>query len=246
MDHARPFCHLAGHMSGGAMASVINLGGGSLLGLAIGMRHALEPDHLAAISTMVAERPHARTAALIGATWGLGHALALILVGGLLLVLRAQLPAWLATSLEGAVAVMLVLLGLRALARAVRLGRAGAVASHQHGGHRHTHLGPTRHLHLGRITLATGPLLIGLMHGLAGSGTLVVITMASAPGLAAGLIYMLCFGLGSVLGMALVSGVSSLSLTRLATSPRGAMVLAASSGLLSLAVGVIWGLRIIA
>src|SRR5438105_1111686 len=89
------------------------------LGVLLGARHALEPDHLAAVSTLVAERPTTRGAALLGAAWGLGHTSALLVAGGLLLSLRTRMPAALADVFELAVAVMLLLLGARALRNAM-------------------------------------------------------------------------------------------------------------------------------
>src|SRR5262245_24261477 len=138
-------------MTGGVLS-------GCMIGLALGMRHALEPDHLAAVSTMVAARPRAGAAAWVGACWGLGHSLALFVDGGVLLLLRAELPPWLADLFELGVAFMLIGLGARSVRRALRAGREGgaARAPHSHGGPLHVHAGPEHHLHLGRWTLARG------------------------------------------------------------------------------------------
>jgi hypothetical protein len=221
---------------------------GGLLGAALGMRHALEPDHLAAVSTMLAERPRTRAATFIGAAWGLGHSLALFVVGGALLLLRAELPAWLADVFELGVACMLIGLGVRGLARAFRAGRTGeaAQAPHRHGRLTHTHVGPAQHLHVGRWTLARRPLVIGLVHGLAGSGALTAAVVASVPSVGEGLVYMLLFGLGSVIGMAGVTGLSSLSLRRLAAEPRWQTRLVGATGLLSLCIGVWWAAPLVA
>src|SRR6266545_5059997 len=160
-------------MTGGVLS-------GWVIGLALGMRHALEPDHLAAVSTMVASRPRAGAAAWVGACWGFGHSLALLVVGGGLLLLRAELPSWLADLFELGVAFMLIGLGARGVARALRAGRQGAAARapHSHGGLRHVHAGPAQHLHVGGWTLARGPLVIGLVHGLAGSGALTALVVS--------------------------------------------------------------------
>jgi hypothetical protein len=227
--------------------------GGGLLGLVLGMRHALEPDHLAALSTLLAERPKGRAATIIGAAWGVGHALALCLLGGALLVLRAELPGWLGACFELAVALMLIVLGVRALRLGARaLGRAAAEgrhgvaarAPHRHGHVHHEHDGPAEHLHLYRFTLARRPLLIGLVHGLAGSGALAALAVASAPSRAAGLAYVVLFGLGSVAGMAAVTGVSAWWLRRLGLSAggRGQTRLTTAAGLVSIGVGVWWAM----
>jgi hypothetical protein len=228
-------------MTGGVLS-------GWVIGLALGMRHALEPDHLAAVSNMVATRPRAGAAAWIGACWGLGHSLALFIVGGALLLLRAEVPLWLGDLFELGVAFMLIGLGARGVVRALRSGRQGlaARAPHSHGGAPHVHEGPAQHLHLGRWTLARGPLVIGLMHGLAGSGALTAVVVSTIPGVGEGLVYMLLFGFGSVVGMALVTGLSSLSLRRVADDPRVMARVAGVAGVLSLGVGVAWAVPLVA
>jgi high-affinity nickel permease len=105
---------------------VLELMASSGLGSLLGMRHALEPDHLAAVSTLVTGERSSRKAAFLGACWGLGHTVALIAAGTGFVVLRAQMPAQVASALEFAVAVMLVGLGLRAIHLA---RRQGAVAT---------------------------------------------------------------------------------------------------------------------
>src|SRR5580765_5615034 len=88
----------------------------------LGMRHALEPDHLAAVTTLVSRERSGYKAALLGACWGIGHTLALVVVGATLVVLRAEMPARMADLFEVAVAVMLIVLGLRAIGQAAQLG----------------------------------------------------------------------------------------------------------------------------
>jgi ABC-type nickel/cobalt efflux system permease component RcnA len=98
---------------------------GLLLGLAMGARHALDPDHLAAVSVLAADAPGARRGALLGALWGLGHAAALLGTGVVLAALAARVPPTLCDAFELGVAAMLILLGARAVRRAVRDGAAG-------------------------------------------------------------------------------------------------------------------------
>jgi hypothetical protein len=239
------------------------------LGLLLGMRHALEPDHLAAVSTLVAERPRLGSAALLGAVWGLGHTAALLIAGGLLLALRAEMPLLLADLFELAVAVMLLLLGARSLLTAYTSMQRGQPVAHDHRRplalkpeaarpphrfvlrptaaalrplHRHSHRGgPVAHLHVGRITVARRPLLIGLMHGLAGSGALTALVLASMPSTLSAVVYMVLFGAGSLTGMALLTGFVGLSLRRMAGSARAQALLVAVAGTASVVFGIVGG-----
>jgi high-affinity nickel permease len=208
----------------------------------LGMRHALEPDHLAAVSTLASEERGGLKASLrLGAFWGLGHTLALLLVGGSLAVLGAQMPARLGFAFELLVALMICTLGVRAMMRAVAEGRAGSEHTHAHGGLTHTHAAPSEHLHLSRWTLATRPLLIGLMHGLAGSGALTALVMAELPTAGARLSYIALFGAGSVVGMSLLTGLAGVPMMKLAREPRLAAGLLLFTGFMSTGIGAWWG-----
>ncbi|HEY0882318.1 MAG TPA: hypothetical protein VGD87_12335 [Archangium sp.] len=219
----------------------------SLVGLSLGMRHALEPDHLAAVSTLASEERGGLKASLrLGAYWGLGHSLALFAVGGTLAFVGAQMPESLALGFELAVAVMVMTLGLRAVVRSFSEGRAGAEHTHAHGGLTHTHVAPSEHLHVSRWTLATRPLLIGLMHGLAGSGALTALVLAELPTAAARLTYIVLFGLGSVVGMSALTGLAGLPLMKLARAPKFAAAMLMVTGVLSTAVGAWWGFSALA
>jgi sulfite exporter TauE/SafE len=212
-----------------------------LLGLAIGARHALEPDHLAAVCTVVADPRTSRRATSIGAAWGLGHAAALLGVGTIALCARAQMPEWLSSAFELGVAVMLLALGVRGLRLASKLGRTGPALPHSHGDVQHAHAGPQDHLHAGRWTLARRPFVIGLVHGLAGSGALTAWAVASASSIAGGVLYILSFGIGSIVGMAALTGALGASFRRWVRSPLGQIRLAAFSGALSIVLSVTWG-----
>jgi ABC-type nickel/cobalt efflux system permease component RcnA len=218
---------------------------GLLLGLLQGLRHAFEPDHLAAVSTMVAERRAARATAWVGAAWGLGHALTLLCVGGALILLRARMPSWVEDASEVFVAIMLVVLGIRSLVRAVKDGRSGPPTEHAHHGEKHVHAGTHDHVHLDGWTLARRPLLVGLVHGLAGSGALTALVMSKLPTLAASLWFIVLFGAGATIGMALLTGLLGWPLSRMARSPRALPVLMGLTGAASLVVGVVWGAKIL-
>jgi len=213
----------------------------SSLGSLLGMRHALEPDHLAAVSTLVTGERSGARAAWMGACWGLGHTLALVTAGVVLIVLRAELPASASDGFEFAVALMLVGLGLRAIYRAARQGADGPVHRHHHGRLVHVHPGAPAHVHVGRWTLARRPLLIGAVHGLAGSGALTALVLATLPSTAARLTYMVLFGLGSTIGMAALSGVLGWPLGHLARHQTLARAVSLTVGCVSTVLGLFWG-----
>ena len=180
---------------------VLELMTSSGLGSLIGMRHALEPDHLAAVSTLVTHAGDRRKAAWLGAWWGVGHTCSLIAVGAVLVLLRAEMPVRATDVFELGVALMLVALGLRAIYLAAREGPTGPVHEHHHGRTVHIHPATRAHIHIGAWTLARRPLLVGAVHGLAGSGALTALVLATLPSTAARLAYMLLFGLGSTVPM---------------------------------------------
>lgn len=213
----------------------------SLLGVALGMRHALEPDHLAAVSTLATEQKSARAGVVLGALWGVGHSLSLLVVGGTLAVLGAQMPQRMEQAFELCVALMIIGLGVRAVRKALREGREGPEHEHAHGEVSHTHAAAADHLHVRGWTLATRPLLIGLLHGLAGSGALTALVLAELPSSGARLSYIALFGAGSVVGMALLTGLAGLPLMRIARAPRLASGLLLFTGLVSTAIGAWWG-----
>src|SRR5471030_3337873 len=145
---------------------VLELLTSSGLGSLLGMRHALEQDHLAAVSTLVTGERNSYKAAFLGVCWGLGHTFALLVVGTLLVVLRAEMPERVADGFEFCVALMLIGLGLRAIYLAARQGPAGPAHVHHHGHTTHVHEGAPAHVHIGTWTLARRPLLVGAVHGL--------------------------------------------------------------------------------
>jgi high-affinity nickel-transport protein len=216
--------------------------GGILLGVLVGLRHAFEPDHLTAVSTLAVETSDARRSTLLGVIWGIGHTAALAVVGTLLLATGALLPQRTEAVLELAVALMLIVLGVRSLWLAAREGRLGAVHRHHHADAEHVHAGPDRHLHLGSRTFALRPLIVGLVHGLAGSGAMTALVFAELPDAASRMLYIVLFGLGSILGMAVASGLVGASLQRVARTPSRRRAFAIASGALSIALGIAWGL----
>jgi len=231
---------------------VLDVIASSGLGSLIGMRHALEPDHLAAVSTLLTdrhehgERNRRTRAAFLGVCWGLGHTLSLVAMGAVLVVLRAELPASVTDLFELAVALMLVGLGLRSIYQAARQGPAGPAHVHHHGHLVHEHRGVPAHVHIGTWTLARRPLLVGAVHGLAGSGALTALVLATLPSTAARLGYMALFGLGSTLGMAAMSGLLGWPLARVGSNRAIARGVSLAVGCATTALGLFWGYPLIA
>ncbi|HEY2514648.1 MAG TPA: hypothetical protein VGI39_27475 [Polyangiaceae bacterium] len=203
---------------------------GYLFGVLHGMRHALEPDHVAAVGAMVAEQRSARASMRFAVAWGAGHAVTLFLVGGVLFAFRKKMPAGVGDAFELAVAIMLVALGVRALVSA-RPNRPSAHA-HAHAPHGWS---STRR-----------PLLVGLVHGLAGSGALAAMVMSELSTLASGLVFMALYGLGATCGMAALAGVAGVPLAHLARKPRVLPALVATAGVFSMGLGFVWGAPIVA
>lgn len=193
-----------------------------LIGMLLGMRHALEPDHLASVATITSETHSVYDGIKQGAVWGVGHSLTLLLFGGAVLALGGRVPEQAAAWLELAVGVMLVGLGIDAIRRAMRSKLH--LHAHEHAdGARHIHLHSHEHLeghqHPHPDSLTTRALLVGLMHGLAGSAALVLIAAVSAPSVGSGLLYILAFGAGSILGMGVLSAVIALPLRLASRGP---------------------------
>jgi hypothetical protein len=216
-----------------------------LLGLLVGARHAFEPDHLAAISTLVTGTRSRKNASLLGLMWGLGHTIALLGVGLALVLAGSVLPDRVGNAFELAVAAMLVLLGARAIVRGLR-NTDGHAGLHRHGGIAHMHGGAHDHVHVGDRALAWRPLTIGIVHGLAGSGALTALAFAELPTTSARVIYMLLFGVGSIAGMTLATGIAGAALARLSRGERAQRALAVTTGCISCVCGVVWALPLVA
>ena len=204
------------------------------LGTLLGMRHAMEPDHLAALSVLLTGERSTRKAAWLGAYWGIGHTLTLLAAGTLLVVLRADMPAMASDLLACAVVLMLVGFGFRAIYLSASPVSAGPTHSHAHG----AAFGSAS---TGPWTLARRPLLVGAVHGLAGSGTLTALVMATIPSIGARLTYLALFGLGSTLGMAALSGLLGWPIARVGTHGAVARSISLVVGCISIVLGLVWG-----
>jgi hypothetical protein len=158
------------------------------LGVVLGLKHALDADHLAAVSTMATESRGLFASSLIGALWGLGHTLSLLVAGVQMLLFHFQIGEHVAKALELCVGFMLIALGVDSLRKLAR-SRNG-------------------HMHAPRP--AARPLLVGMVHGLAGSAALTLLVFGAIPSPALGLLYIASFGIGSIGGMVIMSTLFSL------------------------------------
>jgi high-affinity nickel permease len=216
------------------------------LGFLLGMQHALEADHVAAVSSIASRRSEVGDIVKHGLTWGLGHTLTLFAFAGAAIVLGHAMPETLTQPLETAVGIMLVGLGAHVLWRLWR--DRVHVHAHRHGDgtvhlHVHSHSGETTphqttvHAHAHGFRWRT--LLVGLMHGMAGSAALLVLAVSQAPSAVTGLAYVALFGIGSMIGMGALSTVIAvpiaISARWLTFANRG---LQGTVGLVTIAIGL--------
>lgn len=238
------------------------------------MRHATDPDHVIAVSTIVTRARTARSAALIGAVWGVGHTLTILIVGSGIILLGWVIPARVGLSMELSVGIMLVVLGVMNLSGILGritegLSAAGRAPGrlhthpHQHGDYVHSHVhghDPDTHPHgpeetpvgwLDRHFGALGayqwlrPLIVGVVHGLAGSAAVALLVLTTVRNPAWAVAYLFIFGVGTIVGMMLITALIALPLAyserRLSTLHRGLRV---TSGLISLGFGIFLAYRV--
>ncbi|OLC38766.1 MAG: high-affinity nickel-transport family protein [Candidatus Rokubacteria bacterium 13_1_40CM_4_69_5] len=238
------------------------------LGFFLGVRHAADPDHIIAITTIVSRHHTLGAAALIGCAWGVGHTVTILLVGGAIIIFQVAVPPTLGLTMEFAVALMLVLLGVLNLTGTMQWIRdvlaaarwhAGGFHSHAHGhgdyAHSHPHgHGPGDHGHgedetpparldqrFGRLVLyrALRPLIVGVIHGLAGSAAIALLVLTTIQNPVWALSYLLLFGAGTIAGMMLITVSIAAPLAYTATRlARATQYLTVASGLVSVAFGL--------
>lgn len=214
------------------------------LGFLLGLRHAMEADHVAAMSTFVSGERTLLRSCLRGTFWGVGHTTALLGAGVAVIAFKVRIPPEFERIVETCIALVLILLGGHVLLRALGSLRLHT-HEHVHDGvrhrHAHVHLGPHgAHDHVHLFTDARKPLLLGLLHGLGGGGALVLVVLTTLPSPAAAFLYLLVFGLGSTAGMLLLSGLMGLPFKLLAgSSERAATGLRIVVGLISMGMGLV-------
>ena len=172
------------------------------IGFIFGLYHAREADHLAAVYAIVSERKNILAASIVGGFWGLGHTISLFIVGALVVFLKIQISESTEGILEGVVGIMLVLLGLNAIRKIFTAEKIHG-HTHEHDGHEHSHL----HVHSDSSAershhrFAPRSVLVGMIHGLAGSAALMLLVLPTIPSPAVALLYIAIFGIGSIAGM---------------------------------------------
>ncbi len=193
------------------------------LGLVIGMRHALEADHVAALASLTSNNQSIKDTIKHGAVWGLGHTITLFIFGGMMLLMGHSISEQLVHALEFSVGLMLIVLGLDVLRKLIK--KRIHFHHHQHENeqhfHAHSHEGeklqqhnPETHQHKHGKAFPLRALFVGLMHGMAGSAALIVLTLQTVSSTTQGFLYILFFGIGSIFGMASLSFIIAIPLRR--------------------------------
>lgn len=222
------------------------------LGFLLGLKHATEADHLAAVSTIVMERKSLLGSALVGGLWGLGHTISLLVAGALVLLLNFKISQQTERVLEFCVGLMLALLGLNVLRKILQGGELHFHA-HRHGGRQHAH----PHIHQDKAAAAVEEepphthhgfpfspraFVVGMIHGLAGSAALMLLILETIDSKLLGLFYIIIFGIGSIGGMMLMSFLVGLPFHLNAFRLNlFNLLLRGAAGLFSL----VWGLKIV-
>ncbi|MFQ5656231.1 MAG: sulfite exporter TauE/SafE family protein [Candidatus Methylomirabilales bacterium] len=210
------------------------------VGLLLGMGHALDADHVVAVSTIVSESRSLLRSLLIGVVWGIGHTATLLVVGLFVLFFGITPPPWVAISAEFLVGLILIILGVQILWRYSK--KRIYAHYHDHGDgihiHFHTHEVTQGHTHEHHGPHTRKPLFVGAVHGLAGSAAVMLLVLSTIQSPLLGALCILTFGLGSILGMLVVSALIGfpflLTAGRFQRLHAGARVVA---GLVSIAVG---------
>lgn len=219
-----------------------------VLGFLLGLRHATDADHVVAVTTIVSRERRLWRAALIGFSWGLGHTVTIFVVGGSILVFNVVIPARVGLAMELTVALMLIALGMATLSRRLAVRDRGPIeptpcATKPAFG---TPRGP-RLVGDSRSRTAVRPVLVGIVHGLAGSAAVALLVLSTIHGARWALLYLALFGLGTVAGMVLLTTAIALPFTY--TSRRFGRAnawLARATGLASIALGTFIAYQLIA
>ncbi|MBX3226983.1 MAG: high-affinity nickel-transport family protein [Labilithrix sp.] len=200
-----------------------------VLGLVLGLRHATDPDHVVAMGTIVTRDPRLRRAILTGAWWGIGHTITVLVVGSLMLIGGVHVPDRTTNAMDLLVATMLVVLGVVAL----RTSRLASAPDAPRLGERLL-VSPLR------------PLLIGIVHGLAGSAALTLVALATIQDTRGAMLYLALFGVGTIVGMLVITTLLAVSLRWVGSRSEGLPVwIARVSGSLGVTAGLVVAARVL-
>lgn len=208
------------------------------IALVLGLRHASDPDHLVAVTSLVAaDGGDTRAATRLGAWWGFGHGLTLLVIGLPLIFFKSGLPAWLESGAEKAVGIVILLLAVRVIYKWLKGDyRATAHAHEEHGRRRHLRRGDGGHAHR-HVRTPRQAFGIGMLHGLAGTGAVVLLLIAALPTQLEAAAALAVFAPMSVASMALLTGVFAWVLTRPIVEPVYRTVLIPALGVFALMFG---------
>ena len=230
------------------------------LGFVLGLQHATDPDHVVAVATIVTREQRFLAGAHVGLLWGVGHTLTLAVAGTLVVALNTSVPDRLATGLELLVAAMLIALGVLRLWEAargiLRVAPERRMADHHHGGRSvvHTHHGEP-HVHPSAALLAAWrserrrvglrALLVGAVHGMAGTAALALLVLTTLHTMTAAVTYLVVFGVGTIVGMTALTAAMAYPVARLASLRRMREAMAVASGLAAIVFGCWYAARLV-
>jgi hypothetical protein len=223
---------------------MVNLSAILALGFFLGVRHATDPDHVVAVTAIVSRERTARAALGVGVLWGLGHTATILLVGGAIVLFGLVIPPRLGLSMEMSVAVMLVVLGVMNVSGAVRAirERADGVRATFSSSSSAPAISASRPLERARFLR---PLVIGVVHGMAGSAAIALLVLATIRTPAWAVVYLGIFGLGTILGMGMLTLAIAVPILRVsASSEMYERLLIRVTGLVSIALGLFLVYRI--
>lgn len=228
-----------------------------VFGFFLGMRHATDADHVVAVTAIVARHGTVKHAAWIGASWGIGHTLTILTVGGAIILFGWVIPPRIGLSMELSVGLVLILLGIMNLTSIVQWVNATFLSkplrgkdhshSHSHANDRTAHPHDPEHAsvnwfdrHFGRMGFyqVARPLIVGIVHGLAGSAVVALMVLTTIRDPLWAIVYLLVFGVGTIAGMMLITMAVGLTFSRASRSSVLNQGVRVASGLISLAFGI--------
>ena len=217
------------------------------LGFVLGLKHATDADHLIAVSTIVSERKGFWTSSVVGALWGFGHTVSLLVVGLLVVAFHFEIPDKVALAMEFCVALMLVALGANVLLKLWK-GATLHLHVHEHESHQHAHLHfhepGKEETHNHARPVGKKPFYVGMVHGMAGSAALMLLVLATIPSRIVGVLYISVFGIGSVGGMMIMSALIGIPFSITSKHRRLTRTIQFASGFLSVCFGIFYAWKV--